>query len=341
MQKTGKNEISKALLTIKALGLCLLASSFFLLFSYFKSSNLEKKVPESFAKKEFKKTEKLWEPMQISAAYLEKNKEMIQYGHALIANTSYYLGPRGKVKVISNGMNCQNCHLKAGSAVWGNNYAGVLATYPKFRARSGTIENIEKRINDCIERSLNGIKLDSSSKEMQAMVAYVNFVGKYVPKDSIPKGTGLWKLKFLSRAADPALGQKQYVEKCVTCHGLNGQGIQNSERYGYLYPPVWGQHSYNTGAGLYRLSRLAGYIKTNMPFGVDYKKPTLSDEEAWDIAAYINSQARPTKDLSKDWPVIKTKPVDHPFGPYADGFSEEQHKYGPFNEIEIARKNKK
>jgi thiosulfate dehydrogenase len=70
-----------------------------------------------------------------------------------------------------------------------------------------------------------------------------------------------------------------------------------------------------------------------MPLGASHSNTILSDEEAWDVAAFVNSMPRPHKDLSKDWPDISGKPVDHPFGPYHDGFSEEQHKYGPFEPI--------
>ena len=73
-----------------------------------------------------------------------------------------------------------------------------------------------------------------------------------------------------------------------------------------------------------------------MPYGVTFENPFLTDEEAWDVAAYVNSMPRPDKDLSQDWPDISKKPIDHPFGPYADSFSEEQHKYGPFDPIKAA-----
>jgi thiosulfate dehydrogenase len=93
---------------------------------------------------------------------------------------------------------------------------------------------------------------------------------------------------------------------------------------------LWGSNSYNTGAGLYRLSRFAGYVKNNMPNPLNYHNPVLSDEEAWDVAAFVNSQPRPAGDISKDWPNIKKKPFDHPFGPYADNLTEARHKYGPW-----------
>eukprot|EP01136_Pigoraptor_vietnamica_P006288 Opistho-1_new@39053 len=77
----------------------------------------------------------------------------IRYGRELIVNTALYLGPKGTVAQITNGMNCQNCHLEAGTKPWGNNYGAVAATYPRYRDRSGSLESIEKRVNDCIERS--------------------------------------------------------------------------------------------------------------------------------------------------------------------------------------------
>jgi thiosulfate dehydrogenase len=79
-----------------------------------------------------------------------------------------------------------------------------------------------------------------------------------------------------------------------------------------------------------------------MPLGVSYQNPQLSDEEAWDVAAFVNSQVRPNKNTPKDWPDITKKPIDHPFGPYSDGFSETQHKFGPFKPIQEKREaNKK
>ncbi len=255
--------------------------------------------------------------------------KLIRYGRDLVVRTAYYLGPHGRIAPISNGMNCQNCHLDAGTKPWGNNYGAVAATYPKFRARSGTRESIEKRVNDCIERSLNGKPLDSTSREMRAFVAYIQWVGSDVKKGSRPKGTGIMDLPPLSRPADTGKGHLVYMNTCERCHGKDGQGQSNQVEY--IYPPLWGKNSYNTGAGLYRISRLAGYAKNNMPHPLNYHNPTLTDEQAWDVAAFINSQPRPVKDLSKDWPNIAAKPFDHPFGPYADTFSEARHKYGPWN----------
>ncbi|MFN8155279.1 MAG: c-type cytochrome [Bacteroidia bacterium] len=267
--------------------------------------------------------------------------EDVKYGRELIAHTSEYLGPNGKVAKLTNGMNCQNCHLDAGTKPFGNNYSAVASTYPKFRARSGTNETIVERVSDCFERSLNGIAPDSTSKEMKAIVAYIKWLGKEVPKGESPKGVGLVELTYMERPADPVNGKKIFDAKCVSCHMTNGEGQLNAEKTAYTFPPLWGEHSYNVGAGLFRLSRFAGYVKANMPLGATSENPQLSDEEAWDLAAFVNSQPRPEKNLSKDWPDISKKPVDHPFGPYVDGFNEAQHKFGPFGPIKKAADERK
>jgi thiosulfate dehydrogenase len=267
-----------------------------------------------------------------------EDADLIRYGRNLVARTADYLGPKGSVSPISNGMNCQNCHLDAGTKPWGNNYGAVAATYPKFRHRSGSEEDINKRINDCVERSLNGKALDANSRELKAIASYINWVGHEQPKGEIPNGSGVFRLPFLKRAADPSKGQMIYDEKCASCHGTNGQGVLDTRGVAYTYPPLWGPNSYNHGAGLYRLSMFAGYVKYNMPLGVGWPDSQLSDEACWDVAAYVNTRPRPGKDLSGDWPDITGKPIDHPFGPYADGFSENQHKFGPFEPIAAARK---
>ena len=278
-----------------------------------------------------------WIAPKLSEISDPKQREQVNYGRQLIAHTAKYLGPKGSVKAISNGMNCQNCHLDAGTKVFGNNYGSVASTYPKMRARSGSIENIYKRVNDCFQRSLNGMELDTLGKEMQAIKAYIEFLGKEVPKGEKAEGSGLKELPFLDRAADPAKGKLVYVDKCQSCHQANGAGLKNTARNEYVYPPLWGKNSYNDGAGLYRVSNFAKYAKYNMPLGVSHTSAQLSDEEAWDVAAFVNSQSRPHKDVPQDWPDISKKPVDHPFGPYADGFSEQQHKFGPYQLIVAAQ----
>lgn len=296
-----------------------------LLFSLFRKSN-----QDSIPYAQINDTANCWTGAGHYQIPVDSAGALIRYGYQLISNTAQFLGPNGTVSHISNGMNCQNCHLEAGTKPWGNNFGAVASTYPKLKLRSGKIESIEMRVNDCLVRSLNGLPLDSLSKEMRGIVAYINWLGKEIPKGEKPKGTGIADLPYLTRAANPEKGQKDYIINCASCHGVKGNGMVAINGIGFLYPPLWGSQSYNDGAGLYRLSRLAGFIKNNMPYPCNYHTAKLSNEAAWDIAAYVNSQPRPHKDQSADWPDISKKPVDCPIGPYVDNLSEKQHKFGPF-----------
>ena len=271
-----------------------------------------------------------WKRPALSDLSSGRTGELIRYGRDLIVHTSRYLGPNGVVAPITNGMNCQNCHLEAGTKPFAANYSAVASTYPKFRKRSGTVEGFEKRVNDCLERSLNGDRLPEDSREMKAIVAYLRWLGKNVAPGVEPFGSGLVELTMLRRPADPEKGAKEYAQLCSGCHGEHGQGVKDEQNLEWKYPPLWGSDSYNTGAGLYRISPFAAFVKANMPYGVTAESPLLTDEQAWDIAAFVNSMPRPHKEFPADWPDLSGKPIDHPFGPYADQYGEKEHKYGPF-----------
>jgi thiosulfate dehydrogenase len=267
-----------------------------------------------------------------------KAGDMIRYGKELTTNTAKYLGPQGTVAQLTNGMNCQNCHLAGGTKLFGNDYAGFIASYPKLSGRSGKVDSPADRLAECFDRSLAGKVPDTSKKEFQSILAYMKWVGKDVKKGQKLFGSATEKLAFMDHAADPVKGKVVFVMKCQSCHGGNGEGIPAADKKTYTYPPLWGKHSYNDGAGMYRLTNLAGFVKDNMPFGASYQNTQLTDEEAWNVAAFVNSQPRPHKDQHNDWKDLKNKPMDFPFGPYADAFSEKQHKYGPFKPIKDAQK---
>lgn len=262
---------------------------------------------------------------------------LIRYGKELIINTSKYLGPHGLIAQITNGLECGNCHMEGGTKLFTNNFLAVASTYPKYRERSGRKESVEFRVNECLQRSLNGSPIDSLSKEMEAMVAYIKWTGRNVTKNIKTDEVKSKEVPFLPVAAEPAKGAIIYQAKCKLCHGDNGEGKILKDSFRYLYPPLWGPNSYAVSAGMYRITRLVSFVKYNMPLGATYDKPQLNDEEAWHVAAYINSQPHPDKMFASDWPVLSSKPVDYPFGPYADSFSAKQHKYGPFAEIQKAK----
>lgn len=263
----------------------------------------------------------------------------LRYGLELIAHTAVYLGPKGKVAHLTNGLNCQNCHNNAGTKNYGLSLRATASNYPKFMPRTNNVLSIAGRINGCMQRSLNGKTMDTTSREMKAMIAYIKWLGEGVPKGQKPAGSGVLKLAYMNKAADPIKGKVVYIQKCQVCHGANGQGQMTADKIAYTFPPLWGNNSYNDGAGMYRVTNFAAFVKSNMPFGTTYKNPQLTDEEAWNVAAFVNSQPRPHFDQSRDWKNVSKKPIDFPFAPYADSFSQQQHKFGPYQPIVDAQKS--
>ena len=87
------------------------------------------------------------------------------------------------------------------------------------------------------------------------------------------------------KAVDKKVGEEIYLRECVVCHGKNGEGIlyQDSKK-GYQYPPLWGNDTYNDGAGMNRVLTAAAFIKNNMPYlQASWENPKLSDEEAFHV----------------------------------------------------------
>jgi thiosulfate dehydrogenase len=297
-----------------------------------------KKANENLQKTLISQKELLWVAPDSNSIPNDEYGDLIRYGKMLISHTAHFIGPRGALNKNANGMNCQNCHLDAGTKPWAGNFGAVVSLYPRFSDRRGSAETINQRITDCFERSMNGTAPDSNSREMKAMNAYISWVGKDVSKGKKPPGAGLEIPAYIERPADPQKGKILYQQKCQRCHGSNGEGQSDSVSE-YRYPPLWGEHSYNTAAGLYRLTKFAGFVKDNMPFGSNYANEQLSNEEAWDLAAFVNSQPRPVKKFNQDWPNILLKPVDLAEGPFPDSYPALQHKYGPFTPIAKANKN--
>jgi len=169
---------------------------------------------------------------------------------------------------------------------------------------------------------------------MRAIISYIKHISADVPVGKRMEGQGFVDFKAPERAANPKEGSLVYQNRCASCHGAQGEGLQGSNGHreaGYIYPPLWGDDSYNDGAGMARLLTAARFIKGNMPLGVQHDSPLLTDAEAYDVAAYINSHNRPSKAQKElDYPDLTKKPKDCPYPPYADHISQEQHKFGPY-----------
>lgn len=269
----------------------------------------------------------------------------VRYGRELVARTASLIGPEVSDparRFAGNNLSCQNCHLEAGTKKFGMPFVGVYADFPNYRARAGAVGTIEDRIQGCMVRSMNGKPLPADSREMTAMVAYLKFlsIGRLIGAPTPGRGPG--RMPELTRAADPLHGQAVYTQNCAACHGDQGQGQRAGavgDAQGYAIPPLWGPDSFNDGAGMSRLISAANFIHNNMPNGATWQAPALSTADAWDVAAFIGSQPRPHKSqLDHDFPNRLQKPVDAPYGPYADGLDPAQHKFGPFQPIREAIK---
>jgi thiosulfate dehydrogenase len=285
----------------------------------------------------------IWTVPEVGALPNNANGQLIRRGRDLVTATYAHIGPEVSdpaKRFAGNNLACGNCHLMAGTKKFGLALFGLYGAFPMYSARSGNEITVEDRLNSCMTRSMNGKPLPDGSPEMQALVAYIKFLSTGVAPGQRLPGLGTGSMPELDRAADPARGKTVYANSCALCHAVDGLGIRRSlptVDLGYMIPPLWGPDSFNDGAGMARLITAANFIHFNMPHGTDYLNPQLTPEQAWDVAAYLVSQPRPKKaGLDKDFPDLLNKPVDVPYGPYADGFSEQQHKYGPFAPIKAA-----
>ena len=195
-------------------------------------------------------------------------------------------------KFVGNGLRCTSCHLDAGTRRNAMPWVGVYARFPQYRARSGAVIDLEERIGDCFERSLNGTSPAYDSREMRDLVAYMAWLSRGTPVGRETEGQGIPALAPVR--PDTSAGRLTFVVECARCHGVDGQG---------LIPPataLWGERSYNIGAGMTRLRTAAAFIRAAMP----HDRPnTLTPQQAYDVAAYMNSHARPDfKGKELDWP---------------------------------------
>ena len=284
-----------------------------------------------------------WTVPEIGALPDNDQTRLIRRGRDLITATYAHIGPAvadETKRYAGNNLACTNCHLNAGTKKFGIPLWGLWDEFPQYSKRSGTEISIEDRINSCMTRSMNGKPLPNESQEMQAFAAYIKFLSTGVKQGQKLSGLDAGQMPGLKRAADPVRGKRVFARACAQCHMPNGEGLlrsRNDPAMGYINPPLWGPDSFNDGAGMGRLMNAANFIHFNMPNGTSYDEPRLSQKDAWDVAAFVISQPRPKLGgLDKDFPDLLLKPVDAPYGPYADGFSQKQHQFGPYGPIKAA-----
>jgi thiosulfate dehydrogenase len=225
-----------------------------------------------------------------------QQNDLITYGYQLIINTQRYLGPDvadAAMRFAGNNLACVNCHLRAGLQPFAAPFVSTYTTYPMMV--DDRVISLSERINGCMTRSMNGRALPADGYEMEALLAYIEFLGQGTPSGIRVAGMGLRPVSRPDRRPDEDRGQRVYVAQCARCHGDDGQGRLRSAqpRDGYEAPPVWGDGSFNSAAGMNRLTTASVFVHANMPLGVDEGAAPISPQDAWDVAAFFTSQPRP------------------------------------------------
>ena len=220
----------------------------------------------------------------------------IRRGRALIDHT-----PDSLPQFTGGNLRCASCHLDSGRRPNAAPLTAVMARFPKYMDRADAVVPIEDRVNYCFTRSLAGRAIPANSREMVDIVAYLAFLSRGAPAGGHIPGEGMAKMSVLP--ADSGRGAEIFTNNCARCHGADGAGMA-------AVPALWGPRSFSIGASMARVERAASFIQHNMPFD---KPGSLSGQQAFDVAAFVDSHARPDspgKEL--DWPAGGA-PADVPY----------------------------
>ncbi|MFL5577730.1 MAG: c-type cytochrome [Gemmatimonadaceae bacterium] len=216
----------------------------------------------------------------------------IRRGLALVTNTHDSL-PRH----APGDIDCANCHIDAGRAPGAAPLTGAHARFPKYMDRTGAVVTLADRVNYCFTRSLAGTRIPDGSREMEDILAYIAFISQGVPTGARTAGArGLIDMPG-DIVGDSVRGAQLYRTVCAACHGPNGEG---NRAIPPGIPALWGPKSYSVGASMAREERAASFIWHNMPYG---NPKSLTQQQAFDVASYINARPRPdSPGKADDWP---------------------------------------
>jgi len=270
-----------------------------------REQEFEYKDPEAGAEVQF-------QPKQMNNSTLPENEnraELIREGRSLFANTSEEMPEH-----VGNDLSCANCHgggdLPTTTGMVGQDIdmiplVGTAAGYPEWTGRTERMRDMRQRIMGCFLRSMNapgateGVP-EYDSREIQAMESYMVWLNKGTPSERVPYWRHIEKPegdeKVPVSEVNPVRGAELYLENCASCHGADGQGVEGQ------YPPLWGEDSFNDGAGMGRMYTSAGFIRESMPYGAGH---TFSNwEDVQDVAGFMNAHKRPHLPRQpKDWAV--------------------------------------
>lgn len=218
--------------------------------------------------------------------------KVVLLGKEIVDNTNTH--PMSKA-YVGNALTCTSCHLKAGTDPKAASFLGSATAYPAWSEREGRVITLEDRVLNCFMRSMNGVRPPNGSQVSVAVTTYITWLSSGEKISMNPKAPvgplAVPPLKLSQKTGDIARGKELYATRCADCHSDNGNGTENG-------PPVWGEDSYNTGAGLAVDKKLAAWLKVAMPLD----DTTLTEQESLDIASYVNSHPRPKFVLKEHLP---------------------------------------
>ncbi|MGY0505271.1 c-type cytochrome [Luteimonas sp. e5] len=225
-----------------------------------------------------------WKPPSEDSIPDDRFGEMVRMGRDIFMDT-----PKHAAKWIGNDLSCQNCHLDAGRMANSAPLWGAYNLYPQYRQKIDGVDDFISRIQGCFIYSMNGTMPPADAPELRAIATYAYWLSQGVPLGTRMPGAGYPKAEIkAAEPADYARGEQVYTEYCAVCHGADGEGQRAGGRQ--VFPALWGSNSYNWGAGMHQLDNASAFIKYNMPLGLG---GTLSDQQALDVALYINAHERP------------------------------------------------
>jgi thiosulfate dehydrogenase len=218
----------------------------------------------------------MWHPPSRATIPQGKKGESIRLGERIFNDTPIYAAEH-----TGADMSCDSCHAAHGTQPFASPMVGLPATFPQYSARAGHMISLKDRIQECFVRSENGKPLEYDGVEMTAVVDYISWLSLPQKGTATYVGRGLAKLPDLK--PDATHGADVYAEHCAGCHGDHGQGR-------WPNPPLWGAKSFNDGAGMNGIPKMAAFVQQNMPAD---RKGILTPQDAYDVSAYVHSQPRP------------------------------------------------
>ncbi|MEJ0095920.1 MAG: c-type cytochrome [Methylocella sp.] len=212
-----------------------------------------------------------------------------EFGKAVRAGEAIFTDPVAHAgQYVGNTLRCSNCHLEAGRLANASPMWGAYGEYPAYRSKNGHVNSFQERLQGCFRFSMNGKAPPLGDPVLVALESYSYFLSKGAPIGASLPGRGYPELAKPAQKADFARGDLIYQQKCALCHGANGEGQSSNGQT--VFPSLWGKDSFNWGAGMGSVKNAAEFIKANMPLG---QGNTLTDQEAWDVAMFMDSHERP------------------------------------------------